>query len=522
MKKVTGKQILLPGLLLAVAAMGTLFFLQIRWMNNSIWAENMRYRTKALSSVNQVVRFTLDKLDLALLSGENPQESLKEWQMDSSHPDLIKGFFLFEKTDSRRSRIDEYLQKKDILYLVNDEDTTVVYILSGEMLYEELLLEQLNEYAGDYTYTLSYREELIPFKKREEYDWKRMPHDSSFQFFLPRILDENDKRGMENLLYPYPMGEMINKKDFEGDTKDEIQDMDRSYLFPHLTINLNDSRGSENFARRLKWFNIGLISSLSLILLGTYSLLFRLYREEEKQRKAGQTFVASVSHELRTPLAVIKSASENLARGVVVGEDRMRSYGSVIGKEAERLNRMVESILYYSRLEGGEGKIQSLLEQIDPRTFTKEILSSLSMTHSGHILEKELDGAPELVNLDREAYRQIVENLVSNALLHGDSSPVRVRLESDFPSHWRLVVEDEGPGIPRKEQKSIFEPFSRGKRSLENQIGGSGLGLHLVRTAARGMGGEIRLESPYEFPAGIEKKGCRFQLILPIHRESDS
>jgi signal transduction histidine kinase len=502
-----GKKILFPGLLLSVAAMGILFLLQIRWMNNSLWSENMRYRREAVESVNRIARFTLDSLNFHSLTDSDPFASLEDWRLHSSYPFLVKEILLWDEDDADLFAAGSLT--KDIILFSRSQK--VAYILDGAIFYESILLGNLKEYAGDYTFSLNYKEETISEPRDKKIDWDSRSRESVFTFYLPRFIDLNDKRSFDFLLNPGP------DRAPDGNRVDPAP-----FLYPLLTIDLNDSRGSESFILRLRRFNMGLIISLSLVLLGSFTLLYRLFREEEKQRRAEQTFVASVSHELRTPIAVIKSASDNLSRGVVTGAEKVLSYGSVIGKEADRLNRMVESILYYSRLEGGEGVSIPQWEETNLQEFTREILSSLELAYPDRTLEKELTGVPEKVSLDREAYRLIVENLVLNGLIHGKKSPVRVRLVSDYPFLWRLVVEDDGPGIPKREQKEIFEPFVRGTLSMADQIKGSGLGLHLVNMAACGMGGSIKLESPYEFPAGIERKGCRFQLILPVKGELNS
>lgn len=516
MRKPKGKTVLLPGLLLAVAALAVLFTLQIKWMNDSLWTESLRYRREALETVNRIARFTLESLELDRLDPVRPEESLEEWRLDSDYPRLIGDVLVLRDDPGSPVRVEEYFQDRKVIYFFRHENDLVLFLLEGAVLYGELFLSNLTEYAPDYRYEFTYRKESILNVKKERLDWAKMSNESVFSFFLPRAFDGGDRRSLTDMLEFRPDNGFLR----EGGPPVDKADGPGMLFFPHLTIELYDGRGTESFARRLRIINVSLISTLGLIVVGSYLLLFRLYREEERQHRAGQTFVASVSHELRTPVAVIKSASENLSRGVVSQGERAKAYGGVIRREADRLERMVESILYYSRLEGGEGKISSDREMIDPREFTGEILAGLKLTHPGMSWEKDLEGAPRKVMIDREAYRLILENLVNNAVLHGGGEGIRILLESDYPSRWRLIVEDRGPGISKSEQKRVFEPFVRGRSSMENQKGGSGLGLHLVKTAVRELEGRLTLESPYESVLGQRIRGCRFTVILPAHLNS--
>jgi signal transduction histidine kinase len=513
----TGKQVLIPGMILAVAAMGLLFFLQIRWMNQSMQAQNMRYRHGVADAMNHVARGVFEKLGVDQFDSDNPERFLEEANAASPHGDVIKSVTSVNQFRSERAWPLFELPQKEVFLIVGTRDKPYVLTLDSAILYEQIFPDVLREYSHEYSYNISYRKMKLSeiFKTRKEY--KDNGTDNPFiKAYLPLVIDfTNNNRPMDNL--------QLNSGDFfyfhNPDDSLGPENFDTISIYLHvLEINLNDGRGSREFEKRLRRTNLGLIASLCLILVGFYSLLLRLYRREENQRRLEQTFMASVSHELRTPIAVIKTASENLSRGIIHEGDRVKSYGHVIGTEADRLNRLVEGILYYSRMEGS-GRTSINREEVNPRLFTAEILDTLRMTYPDGALEADLAGAPEKVRLDRDSYQQIVDNLVTNGLLHGGGGPLRIRLESDFPARWRLVVEDCGPGLPRREQKAIFDPFVRGRRSEDKQTRGSGLGLFLVKRAAEAMGGSVTLESPYQFPAGIERQGCRFTLIMPISKE---
>ncbi|MDC7218462.1 MAG: HAMP domain-containing sensor histidine kinase [Spirochaetales bacterium] len=513
----TGKQILIPAMILAVAAMGLLFFLQIRWMNNSLQIQNMRYRRGVSDAMNHVARGIIEKLGTERFDPNNPDEFLRELPEEAPDGELIKALHpLKEFRDQGRITFSDPLRKETYL-IIGERDNPYVLVLDSAVLYEKIFPDVLAAYSDEYSYRISYGREKLSDILRARKDNSPGDGDKSLiKAYLPLIIDLTDeKQQMDNLLFN--PGDLMDYRERGYGIRGLEEGQSELYMYT-LEIDLNDGRGSEEFETRLKRTNLALLFLLSLILVSIFLLLLRLYRREERQRKVEQTFVASVSHELRTPISVIKTASDNLFRGIISEGERVKSYGQVIGNEADRLSRLVEGILYYSRMEGsGHNSVQR--ERVNPGNLTGDILERLKLTMGEQSFDTELKGAPESVSLDRESYRLILDNLVTNGLLHGDNSSLRLRLESDFPSHWRLVVEDEGPGLPRGEQKHIFDPFVRGKRSESEQLRGSGLGLFLVKRAAEAMGGRVLLESPYEFPAGVERKGCRFTVILPIEEE---
>ena len=271
--------------------------------------------------------------------------------------------------------------------------------------------------------------------------------------------------------------------------------------------------------------NLAVSAVVLLLLVSSSAILFRLYRNTTRLRATEQEFVASMSHELRTPIAVLQSTTENLRSGVVTDPSRVSRYGEIIHRETRRLAGMVENILLYSGLEKrapGSGTLVPL----DVGKLIKEVLTSLREPATEarctiRLIEKT---APASIHSDPAALRLILENLLLNAIRHGvssdaeedDAAEIRLIVEQDLFNRGLLIaVEDDGSGIPSREQRRIFEPFVRGEASVRAQQPGSGLGLHLVRRLVRILGGSITLESPYENTIGQTQKGCRFVIELP-------
>jgi signal transduction histidine kinase len=245
-------------------------------------------------------------------------------------------------------------------------------------------------------------------------------------------------------------------------------------------------------------------------------VLARLYRRSSRLRASEREFVASISHELRTPIAVIQATSENLTRGVVSDPSRLKKYADVIHGQIRRLSGMVEGILLYSGLLSGRAPAP-VLSDVDVATLIAETIRPLEAlaAERGSALRVDTEGIPRQLGTDASTLRLVVENLVVNAIRHADPGEIRVRAVRRAFDALQVVVEDDGPGIPSREQARIFEPFVRGERSARAQTAGSGLGLHLVRRVVSLVGGTVTLESPYAAISGAARAGCRFVVTLP-------
>jgi signal transduction histidine kinase len=231
-----------------------------------------------------------------------------------------------------------------------------------------------------------------------------------------------------------------------------------------------------------------------LALLGA-SVAIILISTERARRLAQQQmeFVSTVSHELRTPLAVICSAGENLADGVVRDSDQLKSYGKLVKNEGRRLSEMVEQILSFAGMQSGLKKYR--LVPVEAASIVERALAALDMPirEGGFAVERRILPEPLIVHADTPAMDRALQNLISNAIKYSGSSKwIAVSLNKD--TRWvRIAVEDRGIGISSADRPHLFEPFSRGRAAIDAQIQGSGLGLSLVKQIVEAHGGEIEV-----------------------------
>jgi signal transduction histidine kinase len=278
--------------------------------------------------------------------------------------------------------------------------------------------------------------------------------------------------------------------------------------------NPNRSLQSVILGRRLLSMGVGV--GILAILTASAAVLFGLYRRSARLRASEQEFVASLSHELRTPISVIQATSENLANALVTDPGRLERYGRVIHEQVKRLSDMVEGILFYSGLQGDLGRTPNLAE-VEPARLVEQVTAPLAELagRRGSTLRLRAEGLPGRLCTDAVALRLILENLLTNAIRHADPGEIRMEISRRPYDLLRITVEDDGPGIPAREHRRVFEAFVRGERSARDQRPGSGLGLHLVRRVATMLDGTVALESPYPTLAGPARAGCRFTVTLP-------
>jgi PAS domain S-box-containing protein len=222
---------------------------------------------------------------------------------------------------------------------------------------------------------------------------------------------------------------------------------------------------------------------------------FRDLTAEREVERLKSDFVATISHELRTPLAAIYGAALTLRRrDVRLGEPQRSGLLEVIANESDRLARIVNDILWASRLESGT--MQTMIERTDATALAREIVDAAAQYSPPNVrLVFDAPSEPPLVACDPDKVRQVVTNLVDNAIKYSpDGGSVRIAAYV-VGDRLRFAVNDEGLGVPPEEQERIFEKFYRLDPNLTRGVGGTGLGLYISRELVERMGGRIWVES---------------------------
>ena len=222
-------------------------------------------------------------------------------------------------------------------------------------------------------------------------------------------------------------------------------------------------------------------------------------RRAERLARRQIDFVAGVTHELRTPLAVICSAGENLADGIVDTPQKAREYGDAIYREGRRLTDMVEQVLEFAGAESGRQRYE--FRPIQVTDFINAAVAACKTQIQEKQFKVETLIAPDvpLVRGDSAALRRALQNLISNAIKYdGQNRWLRISAQTsaaEQASEVRISVEDRGLGIDSTDIPHIFEPFFRGREAVAAQIEGSGVGLSLVKQVVEAHGGKISVKS---------------------------
>ena len=262
---------------------------------------------------------------------------------------------------------------------------------------------------------------------------------------------------------------------------------------------------------RMRRRNLGISFGVLMLLTVSVGLLSVSSRRAHRLARQQLEFVAGVSHELRTPVAVIRSAAENLAQGVVGSGDRVRQYGQAIEIEARRLGDMVERVLQYAGIASGVGVASRIA--VAPADIIASAVDAVAHAAGAATIERQVSASLPLVQGDPAALRSAVENLIANAVKYGgEDGWVGVRAEASGTTRRpqvAITVEDHGPGIPSDELPLIFNAFYRGQNAVGRQIQGNGLGLALVTQIVSAHGGRVTV-------ASRPGAGSAFTIHLPV------
>jgi signal transduction histidine kinase len=247
---------------------------------------------------------------------------------------------------------------------------------------------------------------------------------------------------------------------------------------------------------------------LSLLAAGIGIVLVSASRAQQLARQQME-FVSTVSHELRTPLAVICSAGENIADGVVREPEQFRNYGKLVRDEGRRLSEMVEQVLSSAGIQSGLKKYSFTPTDVTPIIDRALVVFEGQLHDQGFTVDRNIAEDVPPIMADSASLTRALQNLIGNAIKYsGAGRWIGISVVNDGGSV-KIAVQDSGPGIAAADLPHIFEPFYRGRAAVDAQIHGSGLGLNLVKQTVEAHGGEITVTSN---PGG----GSTFHISLAI------
>jgi signal transduction histidine kinase len=254
---------------------------------------------------------------------------------------------------------------------------------------------------------------------------------------------------------------------------------------------------------------LGGLAMMAVLLIAGIYFIGRSVKREIELAQLKSDFVSAVSHEFRSPLTSMRQLTGMLATGRVPNEERRQSYYDVLSAETVRLQRLVEGLLDFGRMEAGA--MEYSFKSIDISDLVRRVIADFQreVQEDGYRIELVGDNPGPTIRADQEALSRALWNLLDNAVKYSpDCRTVRVELERK--EHELFVqVQDRGVGMSPGEQRDIFRKFVRGAAATATHAKGTGIGLAVVDHIARAHGGRVQVESE-------PGRGSTFTLILPV------
>lgn len=306
----------------------------------------------------------------------------------------------------------------------------------------------------------------------------------------------------------------------EGDLKNKDYDQIISSINKYLTLKniiqsedlkgkqLIETESSTYMARFAPYLNEG-------DEFGGIIIVFQDITEQQNLDNLRREFVANVSHELKTPITTIKSYTETLLGGALDSKDLSMQFLNVVNDECDRMARIVRDLLQLSNFDNKEVEWEKeyiSLESLLLKSYTK---MELSVKEKNQQVKIDIDDHVPEIYADKDAIEQVILNILSNAIKYTpENGMIKMKVKKQTETV-KLIIEDNGIGIPKEDLERIFERFYRVDKARSRDLGGTGLGLSISKRIVESHNGQINIDSKYG-------NGTIVTVILPIKDDINS
>ncbi|UYL07707.1 ATP-binding protein [Bdellovibrio sp. SKB1291214] len=285
--------------------------------------------------------------------------------------------------------------------------------------------------------------------------------------------------------------------------------------FLKVTRDITDRKNAEEALKKLNAeLELRVLERTSQLQLREKELKFAK-DQAERANAAKSTFLANMSHEIRTPLGAILGFTDMIVEDNISGEDR-ETAKEAIQRNGQLLMNLINDILDLAKIEASKLELEK--ESVNLASLKQELISTFQSPAKIKGVELTVEFHPNLpanIISDNVRLRQILYNLIGNAVKFTNRGKVKIFARPRGGSHMAISVEDQGIGISEDQQSTLFQPFQQADPSITRSFGGTGLGLVLSRNLAQALGGDLDLT---ESELG---KGSTFTLTLPIVEDFD-
>jgi two-component system phosphate regulon sensor histidine kinase PhoR len=265
--------------------------------------------------------------------------------------------------------------------------------------------------------------------------------------------------------------------------------------------------------RQMKWMIIGSVF-FTLMIVSAFSVTVYALIRQKKLSEIKNDFINNMTHEFKTPLATISLAVDALRNNKVIEDrTRMEYFSSIIKEENKRMNKHVETILQAALMDRQELKLNKA--PLHVHQLIKEVISNytLQLQDKDGRIELDLNATNDLINGDEVHFRNLISNLVDNAVKYSNDKLVIKISSNSNARNLILRFEDNGIGMTKETVRRIFEKFYRAHTGNVHNVKGFGLGLSYVKTVIDAHDGKIKVESS-------PGKGSSFTLEVPYMKEA--
>ncbi|PZP85540.1 MAG: hypothetical protein DI582_05580 [Azospirillum brasilense] len=345
-------------------------------------------------------------------------------------------------------------------------------------------------------------------------EWIKHPEHASLLPELRKFLDQTSMHARHLMAAPDTMLTPANR-DFLV-----VNQLNDASIFAHyLNLTKQQEKLHQQKLAKLMWLEKLFVVIMFLMIVAVGLLIFRpmtktVTRAHENLKQLARMkseFLANMSHEIRTPINAIFGMSELLLQSEMT--PKQRTQVETLMSSADGLLTIIDDLLDFSKLEAGRIEIEQVpFDMHSAAEDVAELLAGKAREKRLEVIVRYMPGTPQFVLGDPGRVRQVLMNLVSNAIKFTESGYVLITVDTaEQPDMLRISVEDTGIGISKNKLSTIFDLFAQGDGSSTRRYGGTGLGLAICRQLTALMGGEIGVSSE-------EAKGSTFWFTLRVEK----